>query len=48
MSRVAMRSIGAIIRREYLQRVRSKWFVFATIGGPLLMGALIFVPAYFV
>lgn len=47
MSRVAMRSIGAIIRREYLQRVRSKWFVFATIGGPLLMGALIFVPAYF-
>jgi len=47
MSRVAMRSIGAIIRREYLQRVRSKWFVFATIGGPLLMGALIFVPVYF-
>ncbi len=47
MSSVAMRSIGAIIRREYLQRVRSKWFVVATIGGPLLMGALIFVPAYF-
>ena len=46
MSGVGMRSIGAIIRREYLQRVRSKWFVFATIAGPLLMGALIFVPVY--
>jgi ABC-2 type transport system permease protein len=46
MSGAAMASIGAVIRREYLQRVRSKWFVFATIAGPLLMGGLIFVPAY--
>jgi len=35
------------MRREYLQRVRSKWFLFATIAGPLLMGGLIFVPVYF-
>jgi len=47
MSGAAMASIGAVIRREYLQRVRSKWFVFATVAGPLLMGGLIFVPAYF-
>lgn len=47
MMRTAMGSIGAVIRREYLQRVRSKWFLVATIAGPLLMGALIFVPAYF-
>lgn len=39
--------IWAVIRREYLQRVRSKWFVAATIGGPLLMAAMFVLPAYF-
>ena len=47
MMGAAIGSIGAVIRREYLQRVRSKWFLVATIAGPLLMGALIFAPAYF-
>ena len=42
-----MSSFLAVMRREYLQRVRSKWFLFATLGGPLLMAAMIFVPAYF-
>ncbi len=37
--------VWAVIRREYLQRVRSKWFVASTLGGPLLMAALIFLPA---
>jgi ABC-2 type transport system permease protein len=37
--------VGAVIRREYLQRVRSKWFVFGTVAGPLLMLAMILVPA---
>ena len=46
MMGTAMTSIGAVIRREYLQRVRSKWFLVATIAGPLLMGALFFVPVY--
>jgi len=36
-----------VIKREYLQRVRSKWFIVATVGGPLMMAGLIFVPAYF-
>jgi ABC-2 type transport system permease protein len=40
-------NVWAVIRREYLQRVRSKWFIAATILGPLFMGALIVVPAYF-
>ena len=40
-------NVWAVIRREYLQRVRSKWFIFATIAGPVLMAGLIFVPAYF-
>lgn len=40
-------NVWAVIRREYLQRVRSKWFIIGTVGGPILMAALIFIPAYF-
>ena len=47
MSGAALGSFLAVMRREYLQRVRSKWFLFATVAGPLLMGGLIFVPVYF-
>jgi ABC-2 type transport system permease protein len=38
--------VWAVIRREYLQRVRSKWFIASTLGAPLFMAALIFLPAY--
>jgi ABC-2 type transport system permease protein len=41
------RNVWAVIRREYLQRVRSKWFVIATVGAPLMMAGLIVVPGYF-
>jgi len=41
------RNVWAVIRREYLQRVRSRWFVAATVGGPIFMAALFIVPAYF-
>jgi ABC-2 type transport system permease protein len=34
----------AVIRREYLQRVRSKWFIFGTVAAPLFMIAIIAVP----
>lgn len=34
----------AVIRREYLERVRSKAFIIGTVLGPLLMGALMVVP----
>lgn len=40
-----MRAVWAVIKREYLQRVRSKWFVIATLAAPLLMVALFAVPA---
>jgi ABC-2 type transport system permease protein len=40
-------NVWAVIRREYLQRVRSRWFIAATVGGPLFMAALIVLPAYF-
>jgi ABC-2 type transport system permease protein len=39
-----MRRVWAVIRREYLQRVRSRWFVFATAGVPLLLVAATAVP----
>lgn len=41
------RNVWAVIRREYLQRVRSKWFIFSTVGGPLFMIALLVIPAFF-
>lgn len=41
-----MAKLWAIIKREYLERVRSKWFVIATMFGPVIMGALVIVPAY--
>jgi len=36
----------AIIRREYLQRVRSKWFLFSTLFVPLLLLASTLLPAF--
>lgn len=40
-----MRKLFAVIRREYIQRVRTKFFVVATILGPLLMAGFAIVPA---
>lgn len=40
------RNVWAVIRREYLQRVRSRWFIGATVGAPLIMAGLVLVPAY--
>src|SRR2546421_11734146 len=41
-----MGKLWAIIKREYLERVRSKWFLIGTFLGPLFFGAIIIVPAY--
>lgn len=41
-----MDKVFAVIKREYLERVRSRWFVFATIFGPLMMAVLVILPAY--
>lgn len=40
-----MANVWAVIRREYLQRVRSRWFIFSTVGGPLLMVGAMMIPA---
>lgn len=40
-----MNKMLAIVKREYIERVRSKMFIIATLLGPLLMVALTIVPA---
>ena len=39
-----MGKLWAVIRREYIERVRSKAFLIGTIVGPILMGGLMFLP----
>lgn len=36
----------AVVRREYLERVRSRWFVVATLLAPILMGGLLVAPLW--
>jgi ABC-2 type transport system permease protein len=42
-----MKGLIPVIKREYLQRVRSKWFIFATIAAPLLIIGSMVVPILF-
>jgi len=37
--------LWAVVKREYVEKVRTKSFVIGTILGPLLMGAMMIVPA---
>lgn len=41
-----MKKLLVVLEREYMERVRTRWFAIATIFGPLLFGALMFLPAY--
>ena len=41
-----MDKVWAVVKREYMERVRSKWFIFATVFGPLMMAVLLFVPGW--
>ena len=43
-----MNKLLAVIRREYLSRVRNKWFVFSTLLIPVLMVGVIGLPALLV
>src|SRR5438876_8391500 len=40
-----MRKFLAVVKREYIKRVRTKFFVVATILGPVMMAAFTVVPA---
>lgn len=40
-----MGKLFAVIRREYLERVRNKWFVIVTVFGPVFFAAIMILPA---
>jgi ABC-2 type transport system permease protein len=40
-----MAKLWAVIKREYLERVRTKWFIIATLFGPLFFAGIMVVPA---
>src|SRR5918911_2044875 len=39
-----MGKLWTVTKREYIERVRTKWFLIATIFGPVVFGALLIVP----
>jgi ABC-2 type transport system permease protein len=41
-----MRKLWVVTKREYLERVRNRWFAIATVFGPILFGLLMYLPAY--
>ena len=41
-----MKKLLVVLEREYMERVRTKWFLVATIFGPVFFGALMFLPAW--
>ncbi|MEO8192584.1 MAG: ABC transporter permease [Gemmatimonadales bacterium] len=40
-----MARLWTIVKREYLERVRTKWFIIVTIFGPIFFGSMVIVPA---
>jgi ABC-2 type transport system permease protein len=40
-----MGKLWTIAKREYVERVRTRWFLVATVFGPLLFGALMILPS---
>ncbi|MEO7043175.1 MAG: hypothetical protein ABI035_13010, partial [Gemmatimonadaceae bacterium] len=36
--------LWAIVRREYIERVRTKWFRFSTLFAPLIFAGFVFLP----
>ena len=41
-----MKKLLVVLEREYMERVRTRWFLVATVFGPLFFGALMFLPAW--
>ncbi|HEX3160820.1 MAG TPA: ABC transporter permease [Gemmatimonadaceae bacterium] len=41
-----MRKLGAVFRREFAERVRTKWFLVATLLAPMLFGMLLLAPLW--
>src|SRR3990172_4636823 len=45
--RSPLRKVWAVVRREFLERVRNKWFVIATVLGPVFVIAITVLPSLF-
>jgi ABC-2 type transport system permease protein len=41
-----MAKLWTVIKREFLERVRTKWFIIVTIFGPVFFGVIMVLPAY--
>ena len=41
-----MDKLWVVIKREYLERVRSRWFIFSTVFGPVFFAAITILPGY--
>jgi ABC-2 type transport system permease protein len=46
VAKVDLRKLGVVFRREYLERVRSKWFLVGTLFGPVVLGVFMVAPTY--
>jgi len=42
---VDARKIGAVVRREFIERVRTKWFIISTVLGPIFLLGITILPA---
>ena len=40
-----MAKLWAVIKREFLERVRTKWFIITTVFGPIFFGVIMVLPA---
>ena len=41
-----MAKLWTVIKREFLERVRNKWFIIVTVFGPVFFGVIMILPAY--
>jgi hypothetical protein len=41
-----MKKLLVVLEREYMERVRTRWFLVATVFGPVFFGLLMFLPAW--
>jgi ABC-2 type transport system permease protein len=39
-----MKKFWTVFRREYLERIQSRWYIFATVAGPVFFGSVITIP----
>ena len=41
-----MAKLWAVIKREYIERVRTKWFIIVTLFGPIFFAVIMILPGY--